>query len=217
MLASLSPEFAAVHRMSKADYRRYLDEHKPERLVLFPRHPALEQLTRTPFFVAPIYWLLVVASVSALWRAPAAALVALGFVLWYLLEYALHRFVFHADDRLPNLLHFVLHGIHHKTPQDSERLVFPPLASTLLGVPVFAVLRALLAAPDAWGVFVGLVVGFQHYELLHYLVHHHPRAPLVRSLVQHHAAHHFTSAPCNYGVSNVYVDRLFRTNKRSAR
>eukprot|EP00793_Prasinoderma_coloniale_P007069 PRCOL_00006921-RA len=64
-------------------------------------------------------------------------------VLWPLLEYAVHRFVFHARtcSWAGNTMHFLLHGCHHKHPMDPLRLVFPPAAAALpvlglLGVAV---------------------------------------------------------------------------------
>ena len=47
----------------------------------------------------------------------------LGNVLWTILEYTLHRFLFHIDDLLPDkpvflTLHFLMHGIHHYLPMD---------------------------------------------------------------------------------------------------
>ena len=46
-----------------------------------------------------------------------------GNVIWTLLEYFLHRFLFHIDNWLPDrpfflMLHFLLHGIHHYLPMD---------------------------------------------------------------------------------------------------
>lgn len=46
-----------------------------------------------------------------------------GVVVWTILEYVLHRFLFHVDDYLPDhpvflTLHFLLHGIHHYLPMD---------------------------------------------------------------------------------------------------
>jgi 4-hydroxysphinganine ceramide fatty acyl 2-hydroxylase len=48
---------------------------------------------------------------------------ALGCVVWTILEYTLHRFLFHLDYYLPDngvaiTLHFLLHGIHHYLPMD---------------------------------------------------------------------------------------------------
>lgn len=53
----------------------------------------------------------------------------LGMFLWSLLEYLIHRFVFHMKPPASNYylitLHFLLHGQHHKVSYSS-----PPLAPT---------------------------------------------------------------------------------------
>lgn len=46
-----------------------------------------------------------------------------GNVIWTILEYTLHRFLFHVDEMLPDTpifitLHFLMHGIHHYLPMD---------------------------------------------------------------------------------------------------
>lgn len=46
-----------------------------------------------------------------------------GNFFWTVLEYGMHRFLFHIDDILPDhpvflTLHFLLHGIHHYMPMD---------------------------------------------------------------------------------------------------
>src|SRR4051812_45880405 len=47
----------------------------------------------------------------------------LGMFLWTLAEYVLHRYLFHyVGPRLwQRRMHFVLHGVHHDFPQDSDR------------------------------------------------------------------------------------------------
>jgi len=47
----------------------------------------------------------------------------LGNIVWTLLEYGFHRFLFHVDQLLPDrpvflTLHFLMHGIHHYLPMD---------------------------------------------------------------------------------------------------
>jgi 4-hydroxysphinganine ceramide fatty acyl 2-hydroxylase len=46
-----------------------------------------------------------------------------GMAIFSLVEYILHRFLFHSENYLPNnrlvrYLHFILHGIHHMLPVD---------------------------------------------------------------------------------------------------
>ena len=70
-------------------------------------------------WVVPLLWVPMAALLA--WRAvassalalvPAAVLAATGVVLWQLLEYSLHRWLFHAIPSSPQavILHFLLHG-----------------------------------------------------------------------------------------------------------
>ena len=47
----------------------------------------------------------------------------LGNLIWTLLEYGFHRFLFHVDRLLPDMpafltFHFLTHGVHHYLPMD---------------------------------------------------------------------------------------------------
>jgi 4-hydroxysphinganine ceramide fatty acyl 2-hydroxylase len=60
----------------------------------------------------------------------------IGVFSFTLVEYILHRFVFHSERWLPNnrivrYLHYTLHGIHHMLPNDPDRLVYPPVLFTI--------------------------------------------------------------------------------------
>src|SRR5216117_2614903 len=59
------------------------------------------------------------------------ALFLLGNLLWTLLEYLIHRYVFHYEPktRVGKRLHYVIHGVHHDYPNDARRLVMPPSVS----------------------------------------------------------------------------------------
>jgi 4-hydroxysphinganine ceramide fatty acyl 2-hydroxylase len=84
----------------------------------------------------------------------------LGNVIWTLLEYGLHRFLFHIDELLPDkpvffTLHFLLHGIHHYLPMDRLRLVMPPVLFATLQAPFTRLAHILFPAPMANGVIAG--------------------------------------------------------------
>ena len=54
----------------------------------------------------------------------------LGNVVWTILEYIFHRFLFHIDAALPDhpvalTVHFLMHGIHHYLPMDRWVLLSP--------------------------------------------------------------------------------------------
>jgi 4-hydroxysphinganine ceramide fatty acyl 2-hydroxylase len=47
----------------------------------------------------------------------------MGNIIWTMLEYGMHRFVFHVDEMLPDrplflTMHFLAHGVHHYLPMD---------------------------------------------------------------------------------------------------
>ena len=53
-----------------------------------------------------------------------------GVLAWTLLEYLLHRYVFHfeprEDSEFQHDLSFLIHGVHHDWPYHPDRLVMPP-------------------------------------------------------------------------------------------
>jgi hypothetical protein len=84
----------------------------------------LAAFTKTVWYVVPLIWIPL-----AIWMALPYALVngalatacqlLIGASMFTLVEYCIHRFVFHFDELLPDspnwrLVHFLLHGIHHK-------------------------------------------------------------------------------------------------------
>ncbi|XP_069757316.1 fatty acid 2-hydroxylase isoform X2 [Narcine bancroftii] len=77
----------------------------------------------------------------------------IGMFLWSLVEYLIHRFVFHMKPPASNYylitLHFMLHGQHHKSPFDGSRLVFPPVPASFVVALFFAAFHLL--APGAVG------------------------------------------------------------------
>jgi len=142
--------------------------------------------------------------------------VIIGVFLWTLMEYILHRFVFHLDDNLPNhnfafLLHYLLHGIHHAFPMDRMRLVFPPTAA----IPIVIGFNALYSSLffEFWNAFLaGTILGYIGYDLTHYFIHHHnPPTPYYKFLKRYHIFHHYKNPNLGYGVSNPLWDFVFDT------
>ncbi|KAG5463293.1 MAG: hypothetical protein BJ554DRAFT_470 [Olpidium bornovanus] len=110
-------------RFSKSFYLAQV--HRPRHLresARFFANPVWEALTRTPWFVVPVVWLPYAAylawfgwSVLAVPAAAFAAALVAGLLFWTVIEYSLHRFLFHADEWMPEsqlcfLLHFTVHG-----------------------------------------------------------------------------------------------------------
>jgi len=137
-----------------------------------------------------------------------------GFLLWTLVEYGLHRAVFHHEPRslAGRRFHFLAHGIHHKDPWDQTRLVFPLLGAAGIAVVLFAILALLLPLGPALLAMSGLLVGYLCYDLGHYAWHHASLAsPLLKFLKRYHLAHHFKDMDSRFGVSQPLWDWVFRS------
>jgi len=145
-------------------------------------------------------------------------LFAVGVFLWTLLEYVLHRFLFHLVPTSPagKLRAFMTHGYHHEFPDDKMRLVAPPLMSWTFGV-VVGLLYFLILGKSLWlQVFVGTVGGYLAYDWIHYYTHHfHPRNRLGSWLKRYHLKHHFQAGDSRFGISSPFWDLIFRTYRRS--
>ena len=132
---------------------------------------------------------------------------ALGIVVWTLVEYFLHRVLFHHAPILSSI-----HERHHDEPQ--ELIGTPAWLSALVGL-------ATVAGP-AWaivglgldtGVTAGLATGYLWYVFVHYASHHwQPRrgSYLYRTRIRH-ARHHYLSHNGNFGVTTNLWDRVFGT------
>ena len=127
-------------------------------------------------------------------RFGAGACCALGYALWTLFEYWLHRVVFHfePDDGIGARLHWIIHGVHHEHPNDPLRLVMPPAVSIPLGAVVFGLCTWCSANATRPALAAGFFAGYLAYDMLHYYVHHfRPRSRLGRMLRERHMRHHF--------------------------
>ena len=102
-------------------------------------------------------------------------LFSIGLLIWTLSEYVMHRFVFHyhPTSTLGKKIHFIVHGVHHDYPNDSKRLVMPPVMSILISVPFFLFFYYAFGGGGAtFAAFSGMIVGYLSYDMLHYAVHH---------------------------------------------
>lgn len=145
----------------------------------------------------------------------AAGLCLAGLFVWTLAEYVLHRHVFHwyKDTPFGRRVHFLLHGVHHDYPNDSDRLVMPLLTSVPLAVIFytafyFAFGGVRLAEPF----FSGFVLGYLAYDGTHYAVHHFKQTSrLGKFLKRHHMLHHHADHDGGFGVSSPIWDYVFGT------
>ena len=142
-------------------------------------------------------------------------LIVAGVFSWTLIEYGLHRFVFHYRARSTFGRKFVhaAHLSHHENPRGTNRL----FSSLIISLPI-----ATVYFVSAWLVtgslqratyqFTGLTAGYSVYEWLHFQAHHRrPRLRLFRYLRKYHLLHHYQTPRQRYGVTSPLLDVVFGT------
>ncbi|XP_057763857.1 dihydroceramide fatty acyl 2-hydroxylase FAH1-like isoform X2 [Salvia miltiorrhiza] len=205
----------------RASYDEWV--HKPiigKDTPRFFENDFMELMTRTVWWVIPLVWLPVAsffASSSARAGIPpchVAAAVVGGVFMWTLMEYCLHRFLFHMKTTTywGNTLHYLLHGCHHKHPMDALRLVFPPAAAAILAVPLWSAFKLLTPAPYSPALFGGALLGYVVYDCTHYYLHHgKPFKGIAHELKRNHMDHHFRIQHKGFGITSTLWDRVFGT------
>ena len=136
----------------------------------------------------------------------------IGWLVWSLAEYTLHRYVFHFVGPKPwqRRFHFVFHGVHHDFPQDAERLVMPLGVSIPLGLVFFCAMMGIVGIFYATALFVGFAAGYLSYDGIHYATHHlKARTRVGKFLKRYHMVHHHTGLEGMWGVSQPLWDYVF--------
>ncbi|KAJ7637159.1 oxidoreductase [Roridomyces roridus] len=182
-------------------------------LVQFSIAPrVLPAFTVDPF--APLLLLPKVANLSAL--SVTLGCFFTGNFIWTILEYTLHRFLFHIDDWLPDrpwaiLLHFSLHGVHHYLPMDRLRLVMPPVLFFVLQAPFTRLAHILFPTAVANGIISGAFAFYILYDTMHYALHHTKLPAYMREQKRYHLAHHYKNFELGFGVTSKFWDVIFNT------
>ncbi|XP_078525976.1 fatty acid 2-hydroxylase [Lissotriton helveticus] len=141
----------------------------------------------------------------------------LGVFVWSLLEYCIHRFVFHIkaspSSYILITLHFLLHGLHHKSPYDGSRLVFPPVPASLLFGAIYGLAHLVLPNIIAKSLLSGILCGYIIYDMTHYYLHYGapPEGTYLYGLKAYHVKHHFKHQKSGFGITSTLWDRPFNT------
>jgi len=137
-----------------------------------------------------------------------------GVLFWSFAEYVLHRFVFHYEPpgKLGEQIHFIVHGVHHDYPNDSLRLVMPPVLGIPLAILFYYLFTYFLGVENTMPFFAGFISGYLVYDMTHYALHHaNIKHPYWKKLKEHHMVHHYHDPENGYGVSSDFWDKIFRT------
>ena len=174
-------------------------------------HPATPFVVFVPVLLAALYR----TYTRGLGFGTAAGLVFAGLLLWTLMEYVLHRYVFHwyKDTPFGRRVHFLLHGVHHDFPNDSDRLVMPLLTSVPLAVIFYSLFYVAFGGVRlAEPFFAGFALGYLAYDGTHYAVHHFKQTSRIgKFLKRHHMLHHHADHDGGFGVSSPVWDYVFGT------
>jgi len=172
-------------------------------------HPAVP-----PLIFAPLIAVLFALGQEGMPPPKALAWPVAGWVFWTILEYWMHRVVFHfePENGLGARLHWIIHGVHHDHPNDPMRLVMPPSVS----VPLAAVFYCLFVVALGWqhgNLFgAGFLAGYLAYDMTHFHLHHRKaRTRLGKLLYELHMRHHFQDDTRGFGVSAPFWDYVFGT------
>jgi sterol desaturase/sphingolipid hydroxylase (fatty acid hydroxylase superfamily) len=176
-------------------------------------HPATPVILYGPIIGLMLYLAFVQKGLSFL---AVLGFFVIGVLTWSLLEYAIHRYVFHYEPktRVGKLLHFIMHGVHHDYPNDATRLVMPPIISVPLAV-IFYVVFFLTLGRFAPAALAGFGFGYVCYDTIHYATHHFAmKRGVWKWLKQYHLRHHYQDDQAGYGVSSPLWDYVFKTTRK---
>lgn len=142
-------------------------------------------------------------SLHLTWGVVGSCAVA-GLVVWTLLEYWVHREVFHH-----RLSPFEpMHQMHHRLPRD---MIGIASWGTFTGFAGLWALASVWGAPAGAALTAGVMLGYLGYCLIHVRMHHGgPSWGYVAFMMRHHVAHH-RGGRGNFGVTSPVWDVVFRS------
>ncbi|KAL4424625.1 hypothetical protein ABPG77_002243 [Micractinium sp. CCAP 211/92] len=213
------PLLPQVVKLDPRLYMEWVEAPSTGHPVMFAS-PLVERMTCTEWYVVPLLWLPIAAAFMA--RGVLGGLsplllpltLAIGVLVWQLLEYSIHRWLFHFEPKSPRGIewHFMLHGHHHKYPMDFDRLVFPPAIAALVIALFHALLHQLLPASWASPLLGGGIVGYVLYDTTHWALHSGRAEWLCGHVLKtSHMDHHYVDDSVGYGISSTLYDHAFNT------
>jgi len=186
--------------------------------VMF-KSPVLERLTKTsPTITLSTYVPIMVALlflgnyVLGLSIGQALLWYFSGLLWWTVMEYFMHRYVYHfVDEReWTKKFHQMVHGIHHDYPRDEERLFMPPVPGIMYATVFFTVFWIILGKYALY-FMPGLMNGYLMYSFTHWAIHKFQPPKLLAPLWKHHIMHHYRYPDKAFGVSSMLWDFIFGT------
>lgn len=134
---------------------------------------------------------------------------AAGVLLWTLVEYVMHRFVFHRHvfGKWVALEHTTHHAKVNSFSHWWLKAALVPPGLLVIAAPAMRILGAYGVALG-----VGSVSAWLVYEVIHRRIHvAAPRGAYAHWARAHHLSHHFGKVHSNHGISSPLWDHVFGT------
>ena len=183
----------------------------------------MERLTRTHIAVPLVVFFIISTGLmiygfnhSYINAVSAPILFLSGLLVFTLVEYVMHRFLFHLPPKTEKAEKFAytIHGVHHDYPKDKDRLAMPIPLSLLLSTGFFFLYK-LIMGNLVFAFLPGFLIGYASYLWVHYMVHaFQPPKNFWKILWVHHGIHHYKEPERAFGVSSPLWDLIFRTMPR---
>lgn len=199
--------------LSWEEYESYISKTEKKGELILPE--SIDFLIRSSLTQ---HTLLLACSLMLLFVYPVLPLpAACGLCMWPVTEYYVHRFAFHElphklrFGRSLQMIHFVVHGYHHRYPHDNTLLLWPAPAVAVIMTTLYTLFNAL-GVPHAYSVVFGFFVGYWTYDFVHYMCHDTSkfwsffRNNFIASQVASHRKHHFMTHSAPYGVLHTWMD-----------
>lgn len=141
----------------------------------------------------------------------------LGLGIFFLTEYAAHRFQLHAPpaaSEFTKKLQHRLHYDHHIEPNRLD-LLFIPVWYLVPSIVLYAAVYFKLTGDwtTVQALLFGNLLGLFYYEYVHFIAHVPvtPKTAWGRYMKKYHLWHHYKNENFWYGVTNPIFDYLFGT------
>jgi sterol desaturase/sphingolipid hydroxylase (fatty acid hydroxylase superfamily) len=150
--------------------------------------------------------LCVLAMANGTWllRGEWIASLIVGVGLWTILEYGIHRWLYHGVEFFMRL-----HNAHHEEP--NAYVGAPPFIGVALIFLLIYLPVELAGLTIASGLTTGVLAGYMAYQLVHHATHFWLPARgtyLYRARLRH-SRHHYHRKLGNFGITTVLWDQVF--------
>jgi len=142
-------------------------------------------------------------------------LLVLGIFSWTLIEYLLHRFLFHWRTMKEPWRGWLsqAHLEHHRTALTGEGILVRPFFTLITALVVYGVLAFVSQSFSAALLLeTGVFLGYIAYEWIHFAAHRFQLSSGIgKTLKQYHFHHHFKNSDGSFGVTSPLWDWVFGT------